>query len=256
VLLVWRLRRTPASLLPISLFADRSFTAAIAANFLVGASLIVAMVDVPVITALLVDPAEVSRTAALMLTPFTLLIAVLSLAGGRVAARVGPRATTVLGLLLVSVGYAGLWLGLRDGKLIGMAPGLLVAGSGFGLVFAPVGATAIDAAPAADRGIAAALTLVFRLLGMTIGISTLTAIAVKRLQGLVGNLAAVVQTPGESTADFLARQTAILYEMVLPVTLQVARETFLLAGVIALLGLIPAMAFAPRDSSDRPSRPD
>jgi hypothetical protein len=38
----------------------------------------------------------------------------------------------------------------------------------------------------------------------------------------------------------------MLYETVLPVSLQVARETFLLAGAIAILGLIPVAAFAGR----------
>ena len=118
--------------------------------------------------------------------------------------------------------------------------------SGFGLVFAPVGATAIDAAAPPDRGIAAAMTLVFRLLGMTVGISTLTAIAVRRLQGLVGNLETIVQRPDETTGEFLARQTLLLYETVLPITLQVARETFLLAGGIALLGLLPIRLFSSR----------
>ena len=249
VLLVRRQRRADWPLLPVTLFGDRQFSAAIAANFLVGASLIVAMVDTPVITAMLVDQASVSRVSALMLAPFTVLIALLSLAGGRIVSRVGFRLTASLGLLLVAIGYAALWLGLRGGMLIGMVPGLVLAGAGFGLVFAPIGATAIDAAPDPDRGIAAAMTLVFRLLGMTIGISTLTAIAVRRLQGLVGNLEEVVQAPGESTADFLARQTALLYETVLPVSLQVARETFLLAGAIALLGLLPVAFFANRPSS-------
>jgi hypothetical protein len=124
-----------------------------------------------------------------------------------------------------------------------MLPGLIVAGAGFGLSFAPIGATAIDAAPEVDRGIASGMTLVFRLLGMTTGISFLTAIAVRRLQGLVGDLTMVVQAPGESTSDFLARQTAMLYETVLPISLQVARESFLVAGVIALLGIIPAIRF-------------
>jgi EmrB/QacA subfamily drug resistance transporter len=243
-LFVRRQRRADWPLLPISLFRDRQFTAAIAANFLVGASLIVAMVDVPVVTALLVEPRQVSRLSALMLAPFTVLIAALSPAGGRIAARAGPRPAAASGLLLISVGYAALWIGLRQGELRGMLPGLMMAGAGFGLVFAPIGATAIDAAPAVDRGIAAAMTLVFRLLGMTIGISLLTAIAVRRLQSLVGNLEAVVQAPGETTAEFLARQTAIIYETVVPVSLQVVRETFLLAGILALLGLIPVAAFA------------
>ena len=248
-LLVWWQRRARWPLLPVRLFADRRFSAAIAANFLVGASLIVAMVDTPVITAMLVDQSSVSRVSALMLAPFTVLIALLSFAGGRVVSQVGLRRTASAGLLLVAIGYAALWLGLRDGALVGMVPGLILAGAGFGLVFAPIGATAIDAAPAPDRGIAAAMTLVFRLLGMTIGISILTAIAVRRLQGLVGNLEAVVQGPDESTADFLARQTALLYETVLPVSLQVARETFLLAGVIALLALLPVAVFSARPSS-------
>lgn len=245
-LLVWRQRRAPWPLLPVDLFRNRQFSAAIAANFLVGASLVVAMVDVPVITALIVDEASISRVSALMLAPFTLLIAILSFLGGRIAGRLGFRITSALGLVLVAIGYAALWFGLRNGMLLGMAPGLLIAGAGFGLVFAPIGATAIDAAADADRGIAAAMTLVFRLLGMTIGISTLTAIAVRRLQGLVGNLEAIVQGPNESTAEFLARQTALLYERVFPISLQVARETFLLAGAIALLGLIPIALFASR----------
>jgi MFS family permease len=249
VLLVRRQRRAEWPLLPVTLFGNRQFSAAIVANFLVGASLIVAMVDIPVITAMLVDQASVSRVSALMLAPFTVLIALLSLAGGRIVAEVGFRFTAALGLILVAIGYAALWLGLRGGMLIGMIPGLVLAGAGFGLVFAPIGATAIDAAPDHDRGIAAAMTLVFRLLGMTIGISTLTAIAVRRLQGLVGNLEEVVQAPDESTADFLARQTALLYETVLPVSLQVARETFLLAGAIALLGLVPVAFFVNSRSS-------
>jgi MFS family permease len=247
-MLVRRERSTRWPLLPVALFHDRRFVAAILANFLVGASLIVTMVDVPVITALLVEPEAVSRISALLLTPFTLVIAALSLASGRIVPHLGERPTASLGLVLVAFGYGVLWLGLKVGALSGMVPGRVLAGAGFGLVFAPIGATAIDSAPDADRGIAAAMTLVFRLLGMTIGISTLTAIAVRRLQGLVGNLEAVVQAPGESTADFLARQTALLYETVLPLSLQVVRETFLLAGVIALAGLLPIAAFANRNT--------
>ena len=247
--LVWRQRIARWPLLPVRLFGNRQFSAAIVTNFLVGASLIVAMVDTPVITAMLVDQDSVSRVSALMLAPFTLLIALLSFAGGRIVSQLGFRATASVGLILVAIGYAALWLGLRDGALVGMVPGLVLAGAGFGLVFAPIGATAIDAAPDPDRGIAAAMTLVFRLLGMTIGISLLTAIAVRRLQGLVGNLEAVVQAPDESTADFLARQTALLYETVLPVSLQVARETFLLAGAIALLALVPVAIFSSRPIS-------
>lgn len=247
VLFVTQQRRSPFPLLPLRLFARSRFSAAIAANFLVGASLIVTMVDVPVVTSMLVELSEASRISALMLAPFTVLLALLSFIGGTISARIGARTTANVGLILVAFGYVALWFGLRDAMLLGMTPGLVIAGAGFGLVFAPISATAIDSSPEAGRGAAAAMTLVFRLLGMTVGISTLTAIAVRRLQGLVGNLEAVVQEPGESTADFLARQTALLYETVLPITLQVVRESFLIAGVAALLALVPVARFARRE---------
>jgi MFS family permease len=180
-----------------------------------------------------------------MLAPFTLLMAALSLGGGVVSDRVGAWRTAAIGLVLVAVGYASLWVGLRGGAYLGLLPGLALAGAGFGLVIAPIGATVIDAAPAADRGVAAGLSLVSRLLGMTIGISTLTAIGVRRLQELVGNLELVVPEPGESTAAFLARQTAFFEERVLPVSIQVVRETFLLAGLVALLALVPVFLMRP-----------
>ena len=151
----------------------------------------------------------------------------------------GERVAATAGLALVATGYAALWIGLRGGDYIGLLPGLALAGAGFGLVIAPIGATVIDAAPAPDRGIAAGLILVFRLLGMTLGISTLTAIGIRRLQTLTGNLAAIVQAPGESTAEFLARQAQFLEEHVIPLSIQVVRETFLIAGVLALLALVP-----------------
>src|SRR5690606_13538279 len=151
----------------------------------------------------------------------------------------------VAGLLLVAIGYATLWVGLRGGNVLGMVPGLAVAGAGFGLVVAPIGAVAIDAAPSEDRGVAAALTIVFRLLRMTISISGLTALGVSRLQGLVGNLDSIVQEPGETTAEFFARQSEILYTTVIPLTLQVVRETFLIAGLLALLAIVPVWLMAP-----------
>jgi hypothetical protein len=43
----------------------------------------------------------------------------------------------------------------------------------------------------------------------------------------------------------------MLYETVLPISLQVARESFLVAGAIALLGIIPALRFANSRASEQ-----
>jgi MFS family permease len=255
-LFLWWERRATLPVLPLRLFAVRRFAAAIATNFLVGAALIVGMVNVPVVVALLVESDRVSNLSALMLAPFTLLMAALSFVGGMVVGRIGERGTAAAGLLLVALGYGALWIGLRDEELVGMIAGLVVAGAGFGLVVAPIGASAIDAAPAADRGIAAALVLVFRLLGMTIGISTLTALGVRRLQVLTGRLDTPIAQEGESTADFLLRQQQFIVDHAIPLSVQVIRETFLAAGLIALAALAPVALMsraAPRETP--PGRP-
>jgi MFS family permease len=120
-----------------------------------------------------------------------------------------------------------------------MVPGLIVAGIGFGLAMAPLGATVLDAAPERELGSASALAMVARLLGMTIGIAALTAIGVRRLQILTGRLEPVVQQSGESTAQFLLRQSQYIQDTAIPLSFRVITETFFLAALLALLAFIP-----------------
>jgi EmrB/QacA subfamily drug resistance transporter len=236
--IVWE-SRVASPAIPLRLFRDRRFSLAMIANVLVGAALIVAMVDVPIAVSILVDQERISTVSALLLAPFTLVMATLSIAGGLIASRLKGRSTAGIGLGLIVVGYIALWIGLRGEELAGMVPGLAIAGAGFGLVIPPLGATVLDASPAQDRGIAAGLTLVSRLLGMTIGISTLTAVGVRRLQALTDRLDPVVQNPGESTAAFLVRQTEFIRDHAIPLSVQVVRETFLLAAILAGIAFIP-----------------
>jgi MFS family permease len=236
--LFWE-RLASRPILSPQLFGTRPFLMGIVVNFLVGAALIVAVVDVPVVVALLVDQDRISTVSAYLLAPFTVSMAVLSFGGGLVARRFGERPTAIAGLLLVTAGYIVLWLGLREDHYLRMIPGLLIAGTGFGLVVAPIGAQVIDAAAPEDRGVAAAFAILFRLLGMTIGISTLTAVGVRRLQTLTDRLEPVVQRAGETTAEFFLRQTQYIEDYAVPLSLKVVRETFLVAAALALLAVIP-----------------
>jgi hypothetical protein len=228
-------RRANHPILPGPLFRERPFVAGICANFLVGASLIVAVVDVPVIVALLVSEDRIGAVTALLLAPFTISMAALSFAGGVVASRFGGRRTAAGGLILVVLGYVVLWIGLRGDHYLRLIPGMLIAGTGFGLVAAPISGSVIDIAPARDRGVAAAFAILFRLLGMTIGISALTAIGVRRLQTLTSRGGPLLPKPGEGTGEFLVRQTIVIEGY----ALSVVRETFLIAAALALLAVVP-----------------
>lgn len=233
--------RTRHPLIPLDIFSRRLFSAANAANLLVGAALMVAMVNVPLLVALLVAEERVSIVSAQLLSAFSITMAIGALVGGRVSERTGYLGITVVGLI---VSAAGFWHMGGWGNTLAiprMTLDLVITGAGLGLVIAPIGAAAIDVARQRDLGIASGLVIVMRLLGMTLGISALTAWAIARLNVAMANLPDITQEPGESFADYLARQQAIATEYAIPATIGVIRDTFGAAAIICLAALIPAL---------------
>ena len=245
-LIVWE-RRSSHPILPVSLLANRTFALISLANFLVGAVLMVGMVDVPVVVALVSDPKRTSDISAGMLACYTTGIMLMSLSSASLSRRLGTQRVLLGGLLLATLGY-GLLYPLLDGDRIAlMIPGLIIAGCGLGLLIAPLTAIALDEAADADHGAAASTALVCRLLGMTLGISALTALAVKRLQTLTNRLEPVARQPDEATAAFLLRQQQFLENHAIPLSIQVVQETFLIAAAIALVATIPVLLISRRD---------
>lgn len=248
-LVVWE-RRSRSPFLPIGLYRNRRFHGSILANLLLGAVLMVSMVNIPVVVALLSTPDVVSRRSALVLAPFTLMIAAASFVAGAVIGRLGVRRATGVAVLLVVAGCASQYVLLREQSLIAMVPGLAIAGLGIGLLLPPLGAIVLETSSAADRGAAASSALMFRLLGMTVGVSALTAIGVHRLQTLTDRLDPIVQQTGESTAMFLNRQRMFIEDHAIPLSVQVIRETFLIAGVVAGFLIVPLLMLAGRSGAD------
>ena len=248
--LVYWERKARVPILPMNLLRRRRYVATIVANFLIGAALMVAMVNVPVIVALVRDPSTVSRDSALVLAPLTLGIATFSLLSGPIAARIGTFRMTATGVALTVMGFLALYALVDRDNVAKMAIGLVLAGAGIGLLLAPLSATALDESSERDRGAAASTALVFRLLGMTIGISTLTAAGVSRLQALTGRLAPVVKAPDESTAAFLNRQRQFIEDHAIPLSIQVMQETFLAAAIIAACAIIPIAVMRNREVGD------
>lgn len=247
-LIVWE-RRADSPILPMKLLKRGPYVANMAANFLVGAALMVGMVNVPVIVALVQDPDTVSRDSALLLAPLTIFIAIFALLSGPISERIGTFRMTVAGVIFAFVGFGLLYLLVDHDNIVNMAIGLAIAGIGIGLLLAPLSAVALDASTDENRGAAASTALMFRLLGMTIGISLLTAAGVARLQELTGRLDPVVQRAEESTAEFLARQQQFITDHVVPLSVQVLQETFLAAAFLAGLAIIPILLMR-RPSAD------
>ncbi|CAA9545844.1 MAG: hypothetical protein AVDCRST_MAG43-581 [uncultured Thermomicrobiales bacterium] len=232
-------RRARHPLLPRDLLGTHQFLAVIGVNFLIGAVLMIAMVNIPVFVALLTEPDAISRTTAMLLAPFTLSIAATSFAAGRIADGYGERRAAYVGVVLISGGCIMLFFLIDQSRAWSLVPGLIVAGIGLGVVLPPLGSIPVASAAVGDRGAAASTALMFRLLGMTLGASALTALGVRRLQTLTGRVEPIIQGANESTASFLDRQRQFIEQHALPLSVQVIQETFLIAACIAALALIP-----------------
>ena len=110
-----------------------------------------------------------------VLSALTVAMAITSIVGGWLCARFGYRLPIIGGLLLVGGGFLLMsnWSGVITYGL--MAVHLAIAGLGFGLVTAPVGTAVINAVQAEIRGVASGMVLILRLMGMSVGLSSLTA---------------------------------------------------------------------------------
>lgn len=241
----WRTRRaaTPP-LIDLSLFRRRNFNTAVLVNFLVGFVLIIAMVNVPLlVNVLAVEPQRAALLSGYLLSAMTGAMAVLAYVGGRLTERWRYRVVTALGLLFVSGAFA---LMGRSWSLTfpysRMALHLLLLGVGFGLVTAPIGTAVINAAPNPQRGVAASLVIVLRLMGMSVGLSALTAWGLRRF----AVLRTQITLPDLPLTD--PRYQQAIVDGLNQITVQVLAETFWVTAVVALLALLVSLWLKPDDA--------
>ncbi len=227
---------TSPPLIDLSLFQRRNFSPAILINFLVGSILIIAMVNVPLlINVLEFDVETAALTSGYLLSGMTGAMAVMAWVGGQLTGKVSYRPVTAVGLLFCAVGMGLMgWFWLVDTPYQTMAVHLVVLGIGFGLVIAPIGTAVINAAPEDQRGIASSLVIVLRLMGMSVGLSGLTAWGLYRFE----ILRKLIDLPNLPLSDPTYQQA--LADGLTEVTVTVLTETFLISAIVALLALLIA----------------
>jgi MFS family permease len=231
---LWEMRaRDP--LIPPGLFRLPNFSAASAANFLTGFSLFVAIANVPLfINSLFAETLEQGAwDSGWMLSALTVPMALAAVPGGAWAVRSGYRLPSIVGL----AGAVGGLLLMRSWGLTTtyaqMIPHLVLAGIGFGLLIAPIAAAVVDAAPETHRGTASALVIIFRLVGMTIGVSSLTTFGIHRID----ILSRALLPPGAGLPEIV--------RVGMEVAARVIGETFVIAALVCAAALIPLMLLRP-----------
>jgi MFS family permease len=223
--LVWRQRRAAAPLLdPVALRA-RPAWGAMAVNLAVGAALMAALVDVPFFARATTQP-DSQLGAALVLLRFLVAVPIGAVAGGALCRRPGREPLVAAsGLGLAAIGFVTMaswpadaladeWRIVGIGLPFGASDVELVAcGLGFGLAIAPINAAVLAAVPAARHGLATSLVVVARTVGMLMGISALTALALHRFYAATNRIQSpfrVCPTHPASCAPYERATTAAL----------------------------------------------
>ncbi|MEO0493074.1 MAG: MFS transporter [Actinomycetota bacterium] len=236
-------RTHPDPVVERGLLRGRGIPTALVVNLLVGAALVVAMVDVPIfVNAVELDLERSAVVAGFLLSALTAGMAITSYVGGRMTERTSVRLPVLLGVAGVTVAY--LWMGLTwapDTGRVWLAAMLALLGCGLGLTVAPTTSAVVDAAHPDQRGSAAAAVMVVRLMGLSVGLAGLTAWALSRFNALRSSIELPpLDDPAFQAAVIDAQQT---------LTADAIGETFLATGVVAALALVFAWRLRPTSMS-------
>ncbi len=150
-------------------------------SLLVGWALIAALVDIPLF-ARTVDESSTQLEAALVLLRFLVALPVGAVVGGWLVRHLPAGVITAVGMLLAAASFQ-VMSGWERGSLDGFAPNvpLVLGGLGFGLALAPVNAAILASTRDDSHGVASALVVVARMVGMLVGISVLTTLGLRQL---------------------------------------------------------------------------
>jgi len=177
---VVRNRRAAHPLVPHGGFRETAAWGSLLVSFFVGAALIAALVDIPIAARITVYT-ESQLLSAMVLVRFLVALPVGALIGGWLTQRMPAGVITLAGMLLSATGFVWMsqWTLTSLEHWVATVP-LVLGGLGFGLALAPVNAALLAATADAIHGVASALLVVARMVGMLVGISALTTIGLRR----------------------------------------------------------------------------
>ena len=239
-LFLFREFKASAPIIEFSMFRDMTFSSAVTTNFFVGGSLIIALVNIPLMSDTIMGCSALE--GGLRLLRLTIMISIGAVIGGFLCRISGYRPPTILGLILSSVGFFFMsrWpLDIADPE---MTLHLVICGLGFGLVIAPLSTAVIDSVGEKRRGIASSLVVMTRMIGMIVGLCILTSWGMSHFHGI--------------TAEMSLSELMEYPETLINSLLAIFRDFFLASVGICLAAILPALWLKKRTKSASTSEPD
>ena len=234
-------RRKQWPVIEPSIFRRGAFSATALVSLLVGAALIIAMADIPIFIATVLGRPPLDSGLALL--RLTAMIPVGALLGGWLCSRITCRLTAILGLIPTTIGFWLMHLWPLNVNWTQITISTLIAGLGFGLVIAPIGTTAINAASHRQIGMASSVVTVLRMIGMILGLAALTSWGLGRFRALAAAFKSPAHVPTFSTA-----YNTLYANYLVASAHEVYTAIFLVAGILCLIAILPAIFLEGRTS--------
>lgn len=238
-LLVWNERRAIEPMLS-TMMTRRPVGVALVVNCLMSVGLVIALINVPLFVNIVEgDIARSAVRSGWLLTALTVTMAITSYLGGVASGRLGYRHPVMVGLVVAAAGL--LIMGLDwspQTTAIPMVLQLGLVGGGIGLALAPTGTAVIDTAGENERGTAAGLVIVARLIGFSVGLAALTTWGIRRYDAMrTGVELPPADDPGY--ADAVAEATV-------DISTSALAETFIGAAIALVAAVVVASAMGAR----------
>ena len=234
-------RRKNWPVIELSIFKRAAFSATALVSLLVGAALIIAMADIPIFIATVLGRPPLDSGLALL--RLTAMIPIGALLGGWLCSRISCRLTAILGLIPTAIGFWLMHLWPLNVNWTQITVSTLIAGLGFGLVIAPIGTTAINAANRRQIGMASSVVTVLRMIGMILGLAALTSWGLGRFR----TLAAAFKAPAH-VAAFSTTYNTLYATYLVASAHEVYTAIFLAAGILCVIAIVPAIFLEGRTS--------
>ncbi len=190
-------------------------------------------------------------------------MAVGALASGFLARRVSLRLLTLVGLALSAGGLAWMSTWSPDAPTNAFAASGAVFGIGFGLTVTPRSTAAVEAAGRAAFGAASATVTVARMIGMAVGMAALTAYGSTTITRLSNEIYGSgdgykqyipAYLRDRPITDGLVAQALEQWAATKAATIMVG--IFLVAAVVTLIAVVPALLLRARPGHDGPTESD
>ena len=167
--------KTAHPMLPMRLFASRTFSAGSAANFMLACSLFAAVFFMAQFQQVTLGQGPLD--AGLRLLPWTATLFIIAPIAGAMVDRIGERPLVVTGLTLQAVGMAWMALIAHTGMAYWtMIAPLVVAGAGISMAIPAAQNAVVSSVPDTDVGIASGTFTMMRQLGGVFGLAIVVAV--------------------------------------------------------------------------------